>query len=571
MCNGTNLGGGINTQINSTWYDIRWEFDYNITNVGNCDFGGYFNIEIEKFDELTATWNYHDNVFSSTHINGQYVYLFKGSSLTGHVVWDDNQEGTFRLYIGLLDGNGELLYNLNNSQPIEHPTQGGMYIDSDKMPRLSIKRTITRPTKYFEPDELFINLTIKALGVAPENIGIFSPHDLIVDDIEGFALEDELVDEILPYSTNMHYWLTGGINGAIDASARTGNKIYLNSSLIDQLNSLSLGNQYHLCYNISANFSPSINRPIDLKSHSSRRYTVGYGEQLIRPGMVQYNTVKSLATQLQQLPEEDVAPPEITDLYCPNGTMGIIVYYGRLKALYDDNEIMQLINYLIEWTDYLQANTGVDSLIYYIDDAFFEHSALNAMGLLEYQQITYYGLADEEARANYLFDLIDPNSIAKGIEEVVTSMAKELGWDYILLIGGVDVIPMRLVPSPMRKFGIICSMFSCEDWTEAEIATDFFYGDLTPESEVGTYNFVQEVQVGRIPGRTIEDMLTLLHAANTTNAGRALVGAYWKGEDSARKLVANWDAVKEDAALFSTDGNFTQAKLLAKLDPSNYT
>ena len=158
--------------INYTIIAKNPHFSYQITNIGNYPISGDFDIKIEKYDEVTSSWIYFMDVNESTHGDGEAIVFNKGNSIIGNATWakPDGIAGIFRLYIGILDANGDKLCNLNNSLPFEH--QGNLYIDSDKFPRLSVERVITHPTRYLDPEFLNVSLTLSVVGLPPSEIGI---------------------------------------------------------------------------------------------------------------------------------------------------------------------------------------------------------------------------------------------------------------------------------------------------------------------------------------------------------------------------------------------------------------
>lgn len=553
--------------ITAIFYDLWWGFEYNITNTGNCEIEGYFNAQIEKWDNSEG-WFYLDELNSLEHTDGGFVNIPIGSSLIGNATWttDGQLDHTeiARLYISITDSQGNILENLNNSIPFDHPTQGGRYIDSNKLPSLVLDRQIARPTDFGTPEQVNVSLSIKVIGQAPDYIGVFTRHGEVQDNCTNLELVETLSEALSPYlGSSLPYLVEGGSSGVLSL---TGNNLTLNSVSIPELAGLDLNSQLDIKYTITANFSRIINKPWSGGS-SQLHKSIGYGEGLVHPSNIKYNSFKDSALYDKAIFGTYIPPPQ--DPYSPNGTLGIIVWYGRLVDLYGEAETIDFLQAISEWQNYLHTNTGIESVVYCIDNHLKTHSSLGSMGFLEPERISIISMSQADA-AEYIHNNVDPDTIAKAIEKLVTAEAQEEKWDYMLLIGGVDTIPMRIVDHPLQPYGQVCSMFDCKDWSNSEIATDFFYGDFDPEAETWQNRaFIPEVMVGRIPGRSIEDMQTLLEAGQIPSTGRPLVISYYKGEDSARKIIDSWGVKSYDALLDSED-NFTREKINETLNPSSY-
>ncbi|MBD3227842.1 MAG: hypothetical protein GF329_06610 [Candidatus Lokiarchaeota archaeon] len=554
-------------KITSTFYDLWWGFEYNITNTGNCQIEGYFNSQIEKWDD-TNGWILLDELDTSDTGDGDLITIPIGQSLIGSATWTHDGQldhlDIGRLFISITDSQGNVIQNLNGSIPYEHPTQGGKYFDSNKFQGIILDREIGKPTIYGILEQIDVNITIEVIGEAPENIGIFTRHGSIKDNCTDLELIEMFSDVMTPYlDSSLPYEVEGGSSGSLSLA---GNNLTLNPSTIPEFTGLDLESQLKITYKITCNFSRTVNKPW-FSGSSGLRSTIGFQEKLMHPSQMIYKGFKSSALYGRTIQFGEIQPPQ--DPYCPNGSLGIIVWYHRLVNLYGESETMGFLNTIYDYLDYLDANTGIGGIVYFVDNPLLTQTFLESMGFTSQEQNIISSLSLSDA-AGYIHDNTDPNSIAKAIEEIVTAEAEKEVWDYMLLIGGVDVIPMRLVPHPLQPYGQQCFLFDCKDWTNSEIATDFFYGDFTPEAEAwDNQAFVPEVMVGRIPGRSLEAMETLLEAGKTSSTGRPLVISYFKGEDSARKIINSW-GVKEEDTLLDTENNFTQGKINETLNPGNY-
>ncbi|TFF85896.1 MAG: hypothetical protein EU551_03060, partial [Promethearchaeota archaeon] len=531
-------------------------FDYNITNTGNCKIEGNFDIKVEKLDDSSGLlWDYYQDVEESTNQDGDPVSISIGQSLIGTANCSKpNDAGIYRLYIGILDSNGNLLYNLNNSMPIEHPTQGGKYIDSDKIPKIVTHHEITEPTTFYAPEEQNVTIKIKVIGVPPTDIGIFNISTEMLFDVCNVSVEDVLDEDVMTDPKSQWYSINDGPKRFdMPYTAMLYNKLYFNNTWLPELESLSVGEELTIKYNIEPNFTKEIKRPDAPGEQPSDRRNIGFRDDLIIEHKSTYDSITSVTLVNPIVAGIGISPFNFVS------NIGIVFYLGRMCQLYDATEVLGLIIKLILWINDL--STYYDGTIYFIDDDLGTDTSLDFMGLTAAQKQDYRTAGSVSDQASYLFTHVDHNRIAMAIEQLVTAEADDNNWDYMMLIGGHNVIPMRILASPVQPHWA--------SYATAEVATDFFYGDLTPEGDLATDGYVQEVTVSRLPGRSPMDIATLLDAGSVNNSGEALLISYYKGEDSMRELADEWGAVKAGNTLFETDGDFTVGNMNAKLNPGN--
>jgi hypothetical protein len=541
------------------------KFQYNITNMGNCYLSGNFNIQLQQlvenqqqqrgFGESPFIWAYYADVVSSTHTDGQSVFLARGQSLIGEVVigLPPYASGVFRVYTGLLDDRGQLLFNLNGSMPYNY--QGGMYIDSDKVPRLEVQREITPPSSYFVREELNVTLQLQVVGKPLSQLGVFNVSTDLLLGIANINLEEEMNQAVLPDPKSQWYMIDDGAKQSIPFGANQGIKYCFNSSYFTdpRFQSMALGETMKITYGIEANFSPIVNRKVIDSAPglqelgSAATGNIGFRDDLVIQKQQNFDCV------ILERDEYVLVGGFYFDASRFTSQIGIVVYLGRLLELYDAMDVLELIVNLVVWKNDLPAFW--DATIYLVDEDMGDQ--LDFMGLTAAQQNTYNNFASITDQSDYLFDHVDRNLIAQALEECITSEAEEDDWDYLMLIGGDFVIPMRIVNSPVG--------FHFDSYVAAEIATDFFYGDLTPEADLDADGYIQEVTVTRLPGKTIDDIITLLWAGNESSTGEALLISYYKGEDSMRKLEDNWAAVKD--TLYDSEGDFTVGNINWYLNP----
>ncbi|MHA1358611.1 MAG: hypothetical protein ACTSRC_10875 [Candidatus Helarchaeota archaeon] len=549
------------------------KFQYNITNVGNCYISGNLEIQLQQLVEEQSKqtrgvgqspfiWTFYDEVFSSTHADGISVFLARGESLMGTIVigLPSSASGIFRVYMGLLNDKGQILQNLNGSMPYKY--QGSVYIDSDKVPRLKIDRSISHFTDYFVPEEVNVTLNLKVVGKTPSEIGIFNISKDLLLGIANINIEEELNEDVIPDSQNRWYQIDNGAKNTMPSSAVVGNKYLFNYSSFDQesrFQSMNPGEKMQLKYNLQANFTPVIKRnafdkakqvdPI-FEQFSGNSENVGFRDDLVISKGTRYDSVQLQASELEFLVPVDFGRLFITS------QIGIIVYLGRMLDLYDGIDVLGLIIKLILWARDLPA--WYEAVLYIVDDDMDDQ--LDFMGLTAAQQATYNGM-DMADQAGWLFDHIDHNLIAQAIEECVTSEAEEEDWEYIMLIGGHEVIPQRILPSPRAAF--------LASYAAAEVATDFFYGDWTPEANLAVDGYQPECVVSRLPGRTPLDIAHLLDQGDVNSPTTGHVGliSYYKGEDSMRRLESEWPAVK--GTLYESEGEYTDNLVQNFLNPTS--
>ncbi|MBD3230979.1 MAG: hypothetical protein GF329_22560 [Candidatus Lokiarchaeota archaeon] len=554
---GDNLWGWDNTHKKLVKIEFNYlKFEYNITNTGNCKIEGNFDIKIEKLDDSeSVSWSYYQDVDQSTDQDGNSVSISIGESLLGNAsCFKPDTTGVYRLYIAILDDNGNRLYNLNNSVPIEHPTQGGKYIDSDKIPRVVTDHNITNPTTYYTPDELNVTILVKVIGVPPSEIGIFNISTNMLFDVCNVSLEDVLDEDVMIDPKYQWYSINNGPKRYdMPYTAMLNNKLYFNNTWLSELESLSVGEQLTIKYNIEPNFTKEIKRPIAPGEQSSDRRNIGYRDEIIIEHSSKYDSITTATLESAIISGIGISPIHFIS------NIGIIFYLGRMCELYDPAEVLGLIIKLILWIDDL--GPYYDGTIYFIDDDMGEDSSLDFMGLSPAQKQEYNNIGDISDQSNYLFTHVDPNNVAMCIEQLVTAEADENNWAYMMLIGGHRVIPMRILDSPVQPHWA--------SYAVAEVATDFFYGDLTPETDLDTDGYVQEVIVSRLPGRTLMDIANFLDAGSVENSGEALLISYFKGEDSMRELAGEWGAVKAGNTLFETDDMFTEGNMNWYLNPGS--
>jgi hypothetical protein len=549
------------------------KFQYNITNVGNCYISGNLDIQLQQLIEAPQQeqqrgvepspfhWEFIDEVVSSTHNDGQSIFLARGQSLLGEAVigLSAYASGIFRVYVGLLDDKGQLLHNLNGSMPYKY--QGDAYLDSDKVPRLKIERSITHFTDYFVPEEVNVTLNMEVVGKDPSEIGIFNVSTDLLLGIANINIEEELNEDVMP-DQNKWYQIDDGPQNTMPASAAVGNKYIFNYSSFPseaRFAAMSPGDKMQFKYNLDANFTPVIKR--NAFDKAERVYTgfqeftgnsenVGFRDELVISKGTWYDSVRTQAYELEFIGHIDIGRLFIVS------QIGIIVYLGRLLDLYPAGEVLGLLIKLILWTHNLPSH--YEAVLYMVDEDL--EAQLDFMGLTAAQQANYLGMTIDD-QAEWLFDHIDHNLIAQGIEECVTSEAEEEDWEYIMLIGGHEVIPQRILPSPRAPFSA--------SYAAAEVATDFFYGDWTPEANLAVDGYQPDCVVSRLPGRTLVDVANLLDQGDVNNptTGHAGLIAYYKGEDSMRRLESVWPAVK--GTLYDSEGEYTDALVENFMNPTS--
>jgi hypothetical protein len=553
------------------------KFDYNITNVGNCPITGTLALHIEKmFEDWTSRglgespflgWDYYDAVDISSHLNGARISLPAGQSVVGQAFWDipsglaraaiynPPPTNIFRLYFGILDSNGAVLYNLNDSVPFEHPTQGGMYIDSDKLPKLKMTRDITKPTKYLEQEELNVTLYLEVIGLPPEEIGVFNLTGTnLLTGIGDISIREELNQDVLPDPKDMWCEINGD-RQLMPSSAVDGNEYFFNESSFsdESFNSMGVGEQMTIRYNLEANFSPEVKATKDFKEQSGLNL-VSYREDLVINKASQYDVARVDSIQVAQYGGFWINPDLILQ-----SQLGVIVWLGPLLSEYDAIDVLALFISLIIWINHLPS--WLDGVIYFIDEDMATDDAQNFYGFSAAQKAQFNALSTCDDQSDYIYDHVaDRNVIAQYIEDLVTSEAEEEDWEYMMLVGGDNIIPMKLIDSQLQVY---------LDYSTATIATDFYYGDLTPEANLGANGYMPEVIVSRLPGRDPQEIINLLLAGNQSSSGEAALIAYYKGEDTLRRLADLWGAVKEPANTYwDSEGDYTSANLRNVLNPA---
>jgi hypothetical protein len=555
--------------INYTIIAKNPHFSYQLTNIGNYPISGDFDIRIEKYNEGTSSWNYFMDVNESTHADGESIVFDKGNSLIGNATWikPDGIAGIFRLYIGILDANGDKLCNLNNSLPFEH--QGNLYIDSDKYPRLSIERAITSPTRYLDPEFLNVSLTLSVVGLPPSEIGIIYYNVLpgnIHYGVADIELEEELVDAVVASPSDTLYWVNESYQGRIASSARSGNKIYFNSTTkgCANLSSMLVGQQLAIKYYIQANFSPEVKRPIEQELGDGRRLVypsddlawelnIGYQEAIVLPKTLYYKTL---------MRGIEISKDTSSCMLKPNDAkqVGIVLYLEGLYSKYSSWKVNQLHTFLIDWASSLIY--PYKAVLYYLDDFLFSDEAGAFFGFEAYS----WSLWSNGMKSLLIEDDVNRSVLSDYIQMLTTSAAEEYGWDYIVIVGGDSVIPMCSVEHPLIPFN--------QDLDNTSyVATDLLYGDLIPEPNPAVTGYVPEVAVSRLPGDPL-DIINLIKAGNTSSTGRALMQSFFRGEDTVRELAWLWNnntenVVTPDDCLYESEGNYTRAKKLEWLNPGS--
>ena len=534
------------------FHPVPLKFQYAITNVGNCNITGQLALQVQKL--VGKIWENYRSPLNSTHQVGASVNLVKGQSLMGEAIvgMPSGVTGLYRLYLGIVDTQGQPLYNLNNSVPMTY--QGSLYLDNDKLPRLQVIHEIQEPniSKYFQKQDLNVTLWLEVVGLPPSQIGIFSLGTEVLSGIKNIHLVDQINDLVLPGPKSHWYTIDNGPktdmpDGAVDYSddTCTFNATYFIDS---RFSAMALGQKMRIRYNIAANFTPEIKRSFQLPGESKQ--SVSFRETLISPIVTQFDTLKP-ATRYQFVgPLLGIDPDLLV------AKIGVVFYAGRMLDLYDAIEVLGLLVKLILWAHNLP--DPYDAVIYTVDEDL--SAQLDFMGLTNAQKTAYNGM-DMAERAEWLFGHIDHNLIARAIDECVTNEADANEWDYMMLIGGHEVIPQRIVPSPRQATN--------PDYAAAEVATDFFYGDLTPEANLAVDGYMPEVVVSRLPGRTPQDIATLLDAGDVQNPTSGHVGliSYFKGEDSMRRLESVWPAVK--GTLYESLGQYTDNLIERFMDPGS--
>jgi hypothetical protein len=533
------------------FHPVPLKYQYQITNVGNCNITGSLSLQVQKL--VGTTWENFGNPLNSTHPVGASVNLVRGQSLLGEAIlgMPSGVNGVYRLYTGIVDALGQPLCNLNNSVPMTY--QGGLYLDSDKVPRLQIIREIQEPnaSKYFQKQELNVTIWLQVVGRPPSQIGIFGlGTEVPLSGIKNIHLVDQINELVIPDPKGFWYAIDNGPKDDMPAVDYSKNTCTFNATYFadSRFSAMALGQKMRIRYNIEANFTPEIKRSFQLPGENKK--SVSFRETIITPIATQFDTLEP-ATKYQ------LAGPIIgidPDLLVAK--IGVVFYAGRMLDLYDAIDVLGLLIKLILWANDLP--DPYEAVIYTVDEDL--SLQLDFMGLTNAQKTTYNGL-DMSDRAHWLFGHIDHNLIAQAIEECVTNEADVNEWDYLMLIGGYEVIPQRILPSPRQTTN--------PDYALAEVATDFFYGDLTPEANLAVDGYMPEVVVSRLPGRTPQDIATLLDAGDIQNPTSGHVGliSYYKGEDSMRRLESVWPAVK--GTLYQSLGQYTDNLVERFMNPGS--
>lgn len=548
-----------------------YTFYYDLTNVGNCDILGYINVEIQKHT-ITQTrgvepspfhWVFYDGIDSGL-VDGSVFTINQGQSKIGSVKWlPDTQapSGVYRLYMGLRDANGEMMYNLNNSVPVEHPTQGGMYLDSDKVPRLQVTRDITTPSSVYVKEDLNVTLHCKVIGVLPEHIGIFNISSPLIYGIRNINLVEEINEAVLSDPKDAWYSIDGGPKYLMPGGASKDNSYYFNSSYFGnpKFSSMNVGEELILKYNIEANFTPEIKRPYLPGETQESKKNIGFREDLVVTKQHSFATIQATSLQAQITVAGWLDPANFIS------QIGVVVYMGRLFELYDAIESLALIIKLAIWVSNLPS--FYDGVIYFIDEDLSTTDSLNFMGLTAAQKNTYNSL-DTIERAEWLFDHVDDQLIAQAIDNAIDAEAQANDWDIIMLIGGVNVIPMFIVDNPSFP------LWNDIQEVDPTVATDWFYGDWDPGADVGNLDVVgwtQEVTVARLPGDDPVDIINLVDNADldTPTSGECGIVSYFKGEDSMRRLERTWGAVKAGGTYYETEGQWTWNNIWRVFNPGH--
>ena len=166
----------------------------------------------------------------------------------------------------------------------------------------------------------------------------------------------------------------------------------------------------------------------------------------------------------------------------------ILTLYSRLEAKYDAYGVADIEAKLDEYVK-ADAARGLTTRILYAD----------------YPHRTGFGVSgvtlDFPDQSNFPPDEVDEqlddwirevNRFARAIKAVVNMAWKEWNFDYLMIVGGNDVVPFFRAENPLRQFS--------RDELDTTVPTDNPYGfpSLIPELDM-YYFLLPELPVGRIP------------------------------------------------------------------------